>query len=152
MKKKVAFICVHNSCRSQMAEAIGNHLYGDYLECYSAGTELKDQINQDAVRIVKELYGIDMNAKGHHSKLIDEIPDPDIAISMGCDVGCPFIGRPFDDDWGLMDPTGKSDKDFIEVTYFCLCIGIRTVFFFQHFEITACCSKGKIRFGNALLV
>ena len=59
--------------------------------------------------------GIDMNAKGHHSKLIDEIPDPDIAISMGCDVGCPFIGRPFDDDWGLMDPTGKSDKDFIEV-------------------------------------
>lgn len=70
MKKKVAFICVHNSCRSQMAEAIGNHLYGDYLECYSAGTELKDQINQDAVRIVKELYGIDMNAKGHHSKLI----------------------------------------------------------------------------------
>lgn len=94
---------------------IGNHLYGDYLECYSAGTELKDQINQDAVRIVKELYGIDMNAKGHHSKLIDEIPDPDIAISMGCDVGCPFIGRPFDDDWGLMDPTGKSDKDFIEV-------------------------------------
>ena len=74
MKKKVAFICVHNSCRSQMAEAIGNHLYGDYLECYSAGTELKDQINQDAVRIVKELYGIDMNAKGHHSKLIDEIP------------------------------------------------------------------------------
>ena len=82
MKKKVAFICVHNSCRSQMAEAIGNHLYGDYLECYSAGTELKDQINQDAVRIVKELYGIDMNAKGHHSKLIDEIPDPDIAISM----------------------------------------------------------------------
>lgn len=115
MKKKVAFICVHNSCRSQMAEAIGNHLYGDYLECYSAGTELKDQINQDAVRIVKELYGIDMNAKGHHSKLIDEIPDPYIAISMGCDVGCPFIGRPFDDDWGLMDPTGKSDKDFIEV-------------------------------------
>ena len=58
MKKKVAFICVHNSCRSQMAEAIGNHLYGDYLECYSAGTELKDQINQDAVRIVKELYGM----------------------------------------------------------------------------------------------
>lgn len=115
MKKKVAFICIHNSCRSQMAEAIGNHLYGDYIECYSAGTELKDKINQDAVRIVKELYGIDMNAMGHHSKLIDEIPDPDIAISMGCDVGCPFIGRPFDDDWGISDPTGKSDEDFIAV-------------------------------------
>ena len=115
MKKKVAFIFVHNSCRSQMAEAIGNHLYGDRLECYSAGTELKAQINQDAVRIIKELYGIDMNANGHHSKLIDEIPEPDIAISMGCDVGCPFIGRPFDDDWGLPDPTGKEDDEFRKV-------------------------------------
>ena len=115
MKKKVAFICVHNSCRSQMAEAIGNHLYGDYLECYTAGTVLKERINQDAVRIVKALYGIDMNANGHHSKLIDEIPEPDIAISMGCDVGCPFIGRPFDDDWGLPDPTGKDDEEFKKV-------------------------------------
>lgn len=115
MKKKVAFICVHNSCRSQMAEAIGNHLYGDYLECYSAGTVLKERINQDAVRIVKALYGIDMNANGHHSKLIDEIPEPDIAISMGCDVGFPFIGRPFDDDWGLPDPTGKDDEEFKKV-------------------------------------
>lgn len=114
-KKKVAFICVHNSCRSQIAEALGNFLYGDKIECYSAGTELKSQINQDAVRIVKELYGIDMNENGHHSKLINEIPDPDIAISMGCDVGCPFIGRAFDDDWGLMDPTGKEDQTFKEV-------------------------------------
>ena len=114
-KTKIAFICVHNSCRSQMAEAIGNYLYGDVLECYSAGTELKSQINQDAVRIVKEIYGIDMEANGHHSKLIGEIPDPDIAISMGCDVGCPFIGRAFDDDWGLPDPTGKDDEEFKQV-------------------------------------
>lgn len=114
-KKKVAFICVHNSCRSQMAEAIGNLKYGDKLECYSAGTMLKSLINQDAVRIVKELYGIDMNAKGHHSKLVNEIPEPDIVISMGCDVGCPYIGRPFDDDWGLPDPTGKDDSEFREV-------------------------------------
>ncbi|MDO5157032.1 MAG: arsenate reductase ArsC [Eubacteriales bacterium] len=114
-KKKVAFICVHNSCRSQMAEALGNHLYGDKLECYSAGTELKSQINQDAVRIVKEMYNIDMNANGHHSKLIDEIPNPEIVISMGCDVRCPFIGRAFDDDWGLADPTGKDDDAFKKV-------------------------------------
>lgn len=93
MRKKVAFICVHNSCRSQIAEALGNHLYGDKLECYSAGTQLKAQINQDAVRIVKELFGIDMNANGHHSKLIDDIPRPELAISMGCDVACPFIDR-----------------------------------------------------------
>lgn len=114
-KKKVAFICVHNSCRSQIAEALGNHLFGEWMECYSAGTEIKSHINQDAVRIVKELYGIDMEANGHHNKLIDEIPNPDIAISMGCDVGCPFIGRAFDDDWGLSDPTGKNDSEFKKV-------------------------------------
>ncbi len=111
MKKKVAFICVHNSCRSQMAEALGKKLAGDVLECYSAGTETKPQINQDAVRIMKELYGIDME-ETQHSKLISDIPAPDIAISMGCNVSCPFIGRGFDDDWGLEDPTGKSDEEF----------------------------------------
>ena len=111
-KKKVAFICVHNSCRSQIAEALGKHLASDILESYSAGTEIKPQINQDAVRIMKETYGIDMEANSQHSKLITDIPDVDIAISMGCNVGCPFIGRAFDDNWGLDDPTGKSDDDF----------------------------------------
>ena len=111
MKKKVAFICVHNSCRSQIAEALGKHLASDVFESFSAGTETKPQINQDAVRIMKDLYGIDME-KTQYSKLISEIPEPDIAISMGCNVGCPFIGRPFDDNWGLEDPTGKSDEEF----------------------------------------
>jgi arsenate reductase len=115
MKKRIAFICVHNSCRSQIAEALGNKLLSEKYECYSAGTEVKSQINQDAVRIMKEVYGIDMEANGQHSKLIDEIPKPDIVISMGCDVGCPFIGRPFDDNWGLQDPTGCSDEIFVEV-------------------------------------
>ena len=59
-KKKVAFICVHNSCRSQIAEALGKHLASDVFDAFSAGTETKPQINQDAVRIMKELYGIDM--------------------------------------------------------------------------------------------
>lgn len=98
-----------------MAEALGNLLHGDKLECYSAGTKLKSQINQDAVRIIKELYNIDMNEMGYHNKLIDEIPNPDVAISMGCDVGCPFIGRDFDDDWGLTDPSGKDDETFKSV-------------------------------------
>jgi arsenate reductase (thioredoxin) len=111
-KKKVAFICVHNSCRSQIAEALGRHIASDAFESYSAGTETKPQINQDAVRLMKELYGIDMEAEGQYSKLISDIPTPDIAISMGCNVGCPFIGRPFDDDWGLEDPTGKNDEEF----------------------------------------
>ena len=108
---KVAFICVHNSCRSQIAEALGRHLAGEAFMSYSAGTETKPQINQDAVRIMKELYDIDME-KMQYSKLVDDIPKPDIAISMGCNVSCPFIGRPFDDDWGLEDPTGKSDEEF----------------------------------------
>ena len=111
-KKKVAFICVHNSCRSQIAEALGKHLAGDVFESYSAGTETKPQINQDAVRLMKEIYGIDMEANGQRSKLITEIPEVDVVISMGCNVGCPFIGRAFDDNWGLEDPTGKSDEEF----------------------------------------
>lgn len=110
-KKKVAFICVHNSCRSQIAEALGKYLASDVFESYSAGTQTKPQINQDAVRIMKKMYGIDME-KNQYSKLISEIPKPDIAISMGCNVGCPFIGRIFDDNWGLDDPTGKSDEEF----------------------------------------
>ena len=110
-KRKVAFICVHNSCRSQIAEALGKHLASEVFESYSAGTETKPQINQDAVRIMKGLYGIDME-QTQYSKLIAEIPKPDVAISMGCNVGCPFIGRAFDDNWGLEDPTGKSDEEF----------------------------------------
>ena len=113
-KPKVAFICVHNSCRSQIAEALGKHLAGDVFESYSAGTETKPQINQDAVRLMKKLYGIDME-QTQYSKLVSDIPTPDIAISMGCDVGCPFIGRPFDDDWVLPDPTGKDDTEFERV-------------------------------------
>ena len=113
-KPKVAFICVHNSCRSQIAEALGKALASDVFESYSAGTETRPQINQDAVRLMKALYGIDME-QTQYSKLISDIPEPDIAISMGCNVGCPFIGRPFDDNRGLEDPTGKSDEEFKKV-------------------------------------
>ena len=113
-KPKVAFICVHNSCRSQIAEALGKALASDVFESYSAGTETRPQINQDAVRLMKTLYGIDME-QTQYSKLISDIPEPDITISMGCNVGCPFIGRPFDDNWELEDPTGKSDEEFKKV-------------------------------------
>lgn len=111
-KPKVAFICVHNSCRSQIAEAFGRHLAADVFESFSAGTETKPQIDRDAVRLMKKLYGIDMEAEGQRSKLACEIPSPDIAISMGCNVGCPYIGKPFDENWGIEDPTGKSDGEF----------------------------------------
>lgn len=108
----MAFICVHNSCRSQIAEALGKYFASDVFDSYSAGTEIKKQINQDAVRLMREIYGIDMEAEGQYSKLISEIPKPDIAISMGCDVGCPYIGKDFDENWNLQDPTGQSDEIF----------------------------------------
>ena len=112
MKKKIAFICVHNSCRSQMAEAFGKEYLSEKYDCYSAGTETKPQINQDAVRIMKEQFGIDMS--GQYSKLISDIPDPDIVITMGCNVRCPYIPCKERSDWGLDDPTGKSDEEFIK--------------------------------------
>lgn len=112
-KIKVAFICVHNSCRSQMAEALGK-IYGeDVFESYSAGTETKPEINQDAVRIIKDLYGVNMN-ETQKSKLLNDIPQVDIAIKMGCNVKCPIVFAKHIEDWGLDDPTGKSDDEFIK--------------------------------------
>ncbi|MCF0106722.1 MAG: arsenate reductase ArsC [Holdemanella sp.] len=113
--KKIAFICVHNSCRSQMAECLGKYYLQGLYECYSAGTETKPMINQDAVQIMKEMYGIDMEVNGQYSKRLKDIPDCDYYISMGCNVTCPFIGRDFDDNWRLEDPTGKNKEAFIEV-------------------------------------
>lgn len=111
---KVAFICVHNSCRSQIAEALGRHFAGYIYESYSAGTEVKPKINQDAVRLIRELYGIDMEAT-QYSKLIKEIPPVDIVITMGCNVECPYLPCKHREDWGLDDPTGKNDEEFKKV-------------------------------------
>lgn len=110
-KPKVAFICVHNSCRSQIAEALGKYLASDVFESYSAGTEVRPQINQDAVRLMKQIYGIDME-RTQRSKLLEEIPPVDIVVTMGCNVQCPFLPCMHREDWGLDDPTGKSDVDF----------------------------------------
>ncbi|MDD3402392.1 MAG: arsenate reductase ArsC [Hespellia sp.] len=112
-KKKVAFICVHNSCRSQIAEALGKKYASDRYEFYSAGTETKPKINQDAVRLMKELYGIDMEEE-QYSKLLSDIPKVDIVITMGCNVQCPFLPCEQREDWGLDDPTGNSDDEFIK--------------------------------------
>lgn len=111
---KVAFVCVHNSCRSQIAEALGKHLASDVFESYSAGTETRPQINQDAVRLMKQRYGIDMN-KTQRSKLLDEIPPVDIVVTMGCNVNCPYLPCKKRTDWGLEDPSGKSDEEFLKV-------------------------------------
>lgn len=113
-KPKVAFVCVHNSCRSQMAEALGTLLASDVFDSYSAGTETKPQINQDAVRLMKRIYGVDME-RTQRSKLLAELPAVDIVITMGCHVSCPALPCRHREDWGLEDPTGKGDACFLDV-------------------------------------
>lgn len=112
-KTKVAFICVHNSCRSQIAEALGKYLAADVFESYSAGTETVPRINPDAVRIMKQLYGIDMELT-QRSKLLSELPPVDIVVTMGCNVNCPHLPCKHREDWGLDDPTGCEDEVFRE--------------------------------------
>ena len=111
--KKVAFICVHNSCRSQIAEALGKKLASDVFESYSAGTDTKPQINQDAVRLMKQVHGIDME-ESQSSKLLSDIPAVDVVITMGCNVQCPSLPCSHREDWGLEDPSGKSDEAFLQ--------------------------------------
>lgn len=111
-KTKVAFVCVHNSCRSQIAEALAKANYADVFDAYSAGTETKPQINQDAVRLMKQQYQIDME-ETQYSKLIDELPAVDIVITMGCNVDCPYLPCQHREDWGLDDPSGQSDQVFL---------------------------------------
>jgi len=113
-KPKVGFVCVHNSCRSQIAEALGKHFAADIFESYSAGTQTKDKINPDAVRIVKDRYGIDMELT-QRPKLIDDIPEVDVVITMGCNVVCPVLPYDHIEDWGLEDPSGKSDEEFLKI-------------------------------------
>jgi arsenate reductase len=96
-----------------MAEAISKLLAAEVFEAYSAGTETKPQINQDAVKVIKHLYHVDME-KEQFPKLISDIPQPDIVITMGCNVNCPYLPCKYREDWGLEDPTGKSEEEFIK--------------------------------------
>ena len=113
MKQKVAFICVGNSCRSQMAEGFAKHYGSDVLEVYSAGTEPADAVNPDAVLVMKEA-GIDISSQ--YPKLLKDIPSElDIVITMGCNVQCPFIPSKHREDWGLEDPVGKPVEEFRKI-------------------------------------
>ncbi len=116
MKPKVAFICVHNSCRSQIAEMMGKIFANEVFLSYSAGTETKVNINEDAVRIIKDLYKVDMT-KTQKPKLIEDIPEVDIVITMGCNVVCPYLTSKHEEDWGLDDPSGKEDEEFIRTAH-----------------------------------
>jgi arsenate reductase len=110
MKKKVAFVCVHNSCRSQMAEGWAKKLGSDVLEAYSAGTENYPEVKPLAVQVMEEA-GVDMS--DHHPKLLSDIPaEVDILITMGCNVECPYVPCQHREDWGLSDPSGGPIEDY----------------------------------------
>lgn len=114
-KMRIAFVCTHNACRSQIAEAFARHLAGDVFESWSAGTTPKDRIDPGAVRIVKEQYGIDMEAEGQYPKTLDEVPELDGIVTMGCGVQCPYVPSKWREDWGLVDPTGQEDSVYLSV-------------------------------------
>jgi len=110
-KPRVAFVCTHNSCRSQMAEALGKLLASDVFESCSAGTQPGDRINPDAVRAIKRLYGVDMT-QTQRPKPLSALPRVDVVITMGCGVQCPYLPCARREDWGLEDPTGQNDAAF----------------------------------------
>lgn len=112
MKCKVAFICVGNSCRSQMAEGFAKEYGDDLLEVYSAGTHPADEVKPNAVRVMKE---VDIDISDQYPKLLKDIPDKlDILITMGCGVECPFIPCKMRKDWGLDDPVNEPIEVFRE--------------------------------------
>jgi arsenate reductase len=112
--KRVAYICEHNSCRSQIAEALSRHFAGSVFESYSAGTYIKTEINQDAVRLVKQLYGFDMSLI-QRPKLVNVLPKIDIIVAMGCNVNCPQLSVAYRELWDIEDPSKKSDEEFIKI-------------------------------------
>ena len=110
----VGFICVHNSCRSQMAEAIAKVKYSHLFNAYSAGSEMSRSINADAIRHIKDRYNVDMT-ESQKPKLIETLKPLDVSITMGCDVVCPVVENQHTEDWNLDDPSGKSDEFFISI-------------------------------------
>jgi len=110
MKKKVAFVCVHNSCRSQMAEGWAKKLGSDVLEAYSAGTENYPEVKPLAVQVMEEA-GVDMS--DHHPKLLSStLAEVDILVTMGCNVECPYVPCRHREDWGIVDPSYGPIEDY----------------------------------------
>ncbi|MEJ6952131.1 arsenate reductase ArsC [Natronospora cellulosivora (SeqCode)] len=112
MKYKVAFVCIGNSCRSQIAEGFAKEYGSDVLEVYSAGTNPAPAVKDNAVKAMEEV-GVDISDQ--YPKLLKDIPEElDILITMGCGVDCPLIPCKMREDWGLDDPVGKPIEVFRE--------------------------------------
>lgn len=108
-KIKIGFICVHNSCRSIMAEGICREKYGEMFEVYSGGTAENEFVKEDALTTLSNVYGI---TGDFSSKLIDTLPELDIVITMGCNVSCPTLSSKYREDFGIDDPSHKSLEIF----------------------------------------
>lgn len=109
---KIAFVCIHNSCRSQMAEGLARALAPKEYEIYSAGTEEYPEVKPLAVKAMEER---NINMDSHYPKLLKDIPNElDVLITMGCGVECPFVPSRFREDWGLEDPSGGPYQGFVD--------------------------------------
>lgn len=111
-KPRVAFVCTHNACQSQMAEAIAHEIAGDIIDPCSAGTDPVATVNANALRALWDLYGID--GAGLRPKALSELGPVDIVVTMGCGVRCPVLPCVHREDWGLADPTGLGEAAFEE--------------------------------------
>ncbi len=111
---RVLFVCVENSCRSQMAQAFANIHGKGRVEAHSAGSRPSGQVNPKAIASMREL-GYDL-AK-HASKSLQDIPDVEYeaAITMGCGDACPMVRARVHEDWGIPDPKNMSMEEFRQV-------------------------------------
>jgi arsenate reductase (thioredoxin) len=110
-KPKVLFVCVENSCRSQMAEGLARSLNGAFVEAYSAGSRPSGVVSPDAVKVMAEI-GIDIS--GQRSKGFEGLPGKefDYVVTLGCQDQCPFVPAEQHIDWNIADPKGKGTEAF----------------------------------------
>jgi arsenate reductase (thioredoxin) len=111
MRKHVLFVCVENSCRSQMAEGFARALGTDTVSAWSAGSKPSGQVDARAVRFMQE-RSIDLSR--HTSKGLDDLPDVqwDYVVTMGCGDACPFLPARHRLDWDIPDPKALDDEGF----------------------------------------
>ncbi|MEW6735573.1 MAG: arsenate reductase ArsC [Acidobacteriota bacterium] len=113
-QKRVLFVCVENSCRSQMAEAFAKMHGQDIVEPYSAGSRPSGMVNAKAIESMREV-GYDLSI--HTSKSLADIPDLDYeyAITMGCGDECPMVKAKHKEDWNIPDPKHMLPDEFCKV-------------------------------------
>jgi arsenate reductase (thioredoxin) len=112
--KNILFVCIENSCRSQMAEAFANMDGHEIIKAYSAGSRPSGSVNPKAVAAMRDT-GYDLSV--HTSKGLDDIPDIeyDLVVTMGCGDACPYVRAGQRQDWDIPDPKTMNEKDFAEV-------------------------------------